>query len=539
MGPKEILKFCLENGLLLDQEVLSLFSDVGDEESVKLVLEKIKTHTDQKIITKNVFDENKEQVNRVFSALPEKNQKKLEKLKIKLGLSIEISKEISPIVDISQPISNPKKIDASVQIDKQVLGGFEGVRVTPSDLKQVNKLEVANFVKHFRNRFYDAKAVLEEHAELDNLVSIGKLSGNRQGVSLIGMVSDKRVTKNNNLLFDIEDLTGKIVVLVNQNKPDLYKKAEEIALDSVVGFRGSGSREIFFVNDIVFPEAVLFDRKKSPVEEYALFTGDLHLGSKKFLENSFLKFIDYLNGKLPNTPEVDKIKYLFLGGDIVTGIGNYPNQERDLKIDDLEEQFSSLAELLGKIKSNLKIIISPGNHDGVRLMEPQPVLDEKYAWPLYNLKNVIFTENPARVNIGAKKNFSGFDVLTYHGFSFAYYANNISKLMLSGGMNVPDKIMEFLLRNRHLAPTHGSAQYYPSEKDSHFIKDIPDILFTGHAHKNTVSYYNNVLTISSSCWEALTPYQEKFGNTPDYCKVPLFNLKSRAVKILDFEEDEY
>jgi len=33
----------------------------------------------------------------------------------------------------------------------------------------------------------------------------------------------------------------------------------------------------------------------------------------------------------------------------------------------------------------------------------------------------------------------------------------------------------------------------------------------------------------------MTPYQEKFGNTPDHCKVPMFNLKTRAVKILDFE----
>jgi hypothetical protein len=36
----------------------------------------------------------------------------------------------------------------------------------------------------------------------------------------------------------------------------------------------------------------------------------------------------------------------------------------------------------------------------------------------------------------------------------------------------------------------------------------------------------------------MTPYQEKFGNTPDHCKVPLLNLKTRAVKILDFEDAE-
>ena len=68
------------------------------------------------------------------------------------------------------------------------------------------------------------------------------------------------------------------------------------------------------------------------------------------MEEGFNKFLDYLKGNVPNTPEVDKIKYLFLVGDVVTGVGNYPNQERDLKIMDLEEQFSSLAEQLSKIR---------------------------------------------------------------------------------------------------------------------------------------------------------------------------------------------
>jgi hypothetical protein len=34
----------------------------------------------------------------------------------------------------------------------------------------------------------------------------------------------------------------------------------------------------------------------------------------------------------------------------------------------------------------------------------------------------------------------------------------------------------------------------------------------------------------------MTPYQEKFGNMPDHCKVPMFNLKTRKIKILDFED---
>src|SRR3989339_336141 len=239
---------------------------------------------------------------------------------------------------------------------------------------------------------------------------------------------------------EIKDLTGRITILINKDKEDLYKKAEDIALDSIIGLKGSGSKELFFVSEIIFPEANLNERKRADLEEYALFLGDLHFGSKLFLKKDFLKFIDYINGKVENTPEVKKIKYLFLVGDLVTGVGNYPNQENDLEIQDLEQQFIHLAKVLNTIRKDIKIIISPGNHDGVRLMEPQPMLDEKYAWPIYEIENVIITTNPSTVNIGSKEGFQGFDVLTYHGFSFTYYANNVPKLMIKKAMNTPEEI---------------------------------------------------------------------------------------------------
>lgn len=520
---KEILEFCLKNGVLLDKEVLNLFSEISDVESLKLIIEKIKSNTTQKIITREIFNKNKEQVNQFFLDLPKENQQKLEKLKIKLGLSIEISTE--KILNSGEKIFEIEKpINESGQV-KVVLQSFPIGK----------KLEVKDFVSYFRNRLFNMKNVLQEQARLNNLVSINKISGSKQGISIIGIVSEKRITKNKNLIFEVEDLTGKIKVLVNESKKELYEKANEISLDSVIGFSCSGNREILFVNDLVFPDSRLAERKKSNVEEYALFIGDLHFGSKRFLRRSFLKFIDYLNGEAGEKEEVKKIKYIFVVGDIVTGVGNYPNQEKDLEINDLEEQFIKLAELLGKIRKDIKIIFCPGNHDGVRLMEPQPLLDERYAWPIYEMENVIITNNPATVNIGSGENFNGFNVLTYHGFSFPYYAGTVNSLIKARAMNSPELMMKYFLKNRHLAPTHASVQYFPYEEDSHFIKEVPDIFVAGHTHKSGVSYYNNILLVSVSSWERMTPYQEKFGNTPDHCKVPMFNLKTRAVKILDFE----
>ncbi len=515
MNSQDILHFCMQKGLLVDEEVLKLFSEAQDIDSVKLIIEKIQSKTQRRIITRNLFDENKEQVCKVLSALPEENQRQLEKLKIKLGLSIEISKEIE------KPVEKPKE-------------EFDGVRVLENLPEPVKKIEAGDFVNYFRNRLSEMGKILQEHSEIKNLVSINKISGHTQG-AIIGIVSEKRVTKNKNLLLEVEDLTGSIRVLINQNKPDAYKKGEDIALDSVLGFVGSGNNEIFFANDVVFPESNLFQRKKSPVDECAVFIGDIHFGSKLFMKENFQKFIDYLNCKVPNTPEAEKIKYLFIVGDLIAGVGNYPAQEKDLEIKDIEEQFISLAEMLGEIRKDIKIIISPGNHDGVRLMEPQPVLKERYAWALYDLENVIMTGNPARLNVGAKQGFSGFDVLTYHGFSFPFFANVIPSLIMEDSLNAPEKIMAYILKNRHLAPSHTAVQYFPHKEDPLIIMKIPDIFLAGHTHKSAVAYYNNILTISTASWEAITEYQEKLGNKPDFCKVPIFNLKTRQVKILDFE----
>ncbi|MDP2628727.1 MAG: metallophosphoesterase [Nanoarchaeota archaeon] len=524
MDSKELLQFCLEKGILLDGEVLNLLSDATDSKTAKLIIEKIKESTHERFITKSIFERNKEKVSEFFLELPTESQKRLEKLKIKLGLSIEISQEvqketINEVILKKEEETNPVKIFSTASFSTK-------------------KLEVGDFVTYFRNRFSEMRDILQNRSQLDNLVSINKISGNNQKISLIGLVSDKKFTKNRNILLEVEDLTGKIRLLVGANKKDVYEKAEEITLDSVIGFKCSGNREILFVNDIFSPESNIFERKKSPVEEYALFIGDLHVGSKLFLEKSFLKFIDYLNGKLPNTPEAGKIKYLFIVGDVVSGVGAYPNQERDLQISDLEGQFLKFAEFLGKIRKDIQIIISPGNHDGVRLMEPQPIFGEKYAWPLYNLKNVILTTNPCNVTIGEKKNFPGFNVLTYHGFSYPYYVNNIPSLISAKAIHSPNLIMKYLLMNRHLAPTHSSNQYYPSPKDPLLIREIPDIMVSGHLHKSHISYYNNILMIAISSWEGITANEEKMGLEPDFCKVPMFNLKTRAIKILDFEEKE-
>ena len=127
----------------------------------------------------------------------------------------------------------------------------------------------------------------------------------------------------------------------------------------------------------------------------------------------------------------------------------------------------------------------------------------------------------------------------YHGASMHSVVNEIDDLRLNFGHDFPTKIVKELLKRRHLAPTHGSVVYIPNEKeDQLIISQIPDIVATGDLHKADISTYNNILLIASSCWQSITPFEEKVGNHPDPCKVPLLNLKTREIKILDFSENE-
>lgn len=503
----KILDFCKEKNILLDVFLLDLFVELDDFEKNKLLIEKIKNNLNKRFISKKLIYDNfiffENSVSNIFND----DRKNI------IYKKFEIEKKGKN--------NENEKISSSIEIKSRLV-------------ELGKKLNVSDFVLHFKNRYLKLSEKIQNNYSLSNLMSINKISDVRQVVSLIGMVYEKKRTKNNNFILEIEDISGKINLIVKSDKIDLIKKCEDITLDSVLGFKGVSSGDVVYVDEIYFPEVKMNNVKESEKNEFIAFIGDLHYGSNKFMKKSFEKFINFLN----NEEEGRKISHLFIVGDLVTGIGNYPNQEKDLVINNLEEQFEKLAKLLEKIRKDLKIIISPGNHDCVRIMEPQPLLNKKYAKSLYNLKNVIFVENPSIINIGKKEDFPGFDILSYHGFSYPYYANNIPKLIESDSINNPEKIMEYILKNSHLAPSHGSNQYFPSENDSLIIRDAPDIFVSGHLHKSSVSYKNNILIISVSTWEGMTSYQEKLGNKPDHCKVPVVNLKNKEVEILDFELDE-
>ncbi|MFC1686824.1 metallophosphoesterase, partial [Nanoarchaeota archaeon] len=309
--------------------------------------------------------------------------------------------------------------------------------------------------------------------------------------------------------------------------------------DEVIGITGTNKGEVLFAENIIWPEIPSTKTLKKYDEDiYSVFLSDIHVGSTNFLEEEFDKFLNWINGETGNQKQKElsqKIKYVFIAGDLVDGIGIYQNQDKELTIKDINEQYNEAARLLKKIPSHIQIIICPGNHDALHLAEPQPAFNSKYIQSLLELPNVSLVTNPCLINICQTENFSGFDILLYHGYSFDYYVSNVDSIRNSGGYERADLIMKFLLRKRHLAPSYGSAPYFPSNQDDFLlIKKIPDFFITGHIHYSIAANYRGVTMISGSCWQSKTDFQEKVGHEPQPARVPIVNLKTREIKILKF-----
>lgn len=418
---------------------------------------------------------------------------------------------------------------------------FSSVNIIYSFKNTPKKHLVTGFTNSFITRYKFLESLLRNRQELQNMTTINRVLGKKEKeqISIIGIVEEIGETKNKNIILTIEDPTGRIKILITQAKKELYGLAKDLVVDEVVGINGTSSDKIIFAENIIWPDIPFeSELKKGEKEEYAIFLSDIHVGSKLFLKEEFEKFLRWLRGETGNDAQksiANKVKYVFIAGDLVDGVGIYPSQEEELAIKDISEQYAEFSRLISKIPTDKKIIICPGNHDAVHLAEPQPAFYQEFSPGLFNLPNVSLVTNPSLINIGKTDTFGGFNVLMYHGYSFDYYVANVGSIRTSGGYKRSDLIMKFLLKRRHLAPSFTSTPYFPShDEDPLLIKKVPDFFITGHIHYCSVANYKGVTMISGSCWQDKTSFQEKLGHEPEPGRVPIVNLKTREVKVLRF-----
>jgi DNA polymerase II small subunit len=521
---KEIVSFFLNKGLLLDDGLLKYLEN---EDNLATLSKLIESREFENIAVLN------RKIKEFFgsSFTPTVNWKEFEKFKTISEKKGNYSQEIVYEEVLGQRKTAPSSINDS----------GSSVNVVFSYKVEPKKREASDFADYFNNRFRAIEKILKQRQELQNTTSINRIISkrDREEVSLIGIVRDKQQTKNGNCMLTVEDATGVIKALVNKNKPDIFRMSKDILNDEIVGVVGVNGDKIIFVNKLMWPDVPLTkETKKSEDETYALFLSDMHVGSKNFLEDDFYRFLKWINCELGNELQkkiASKVQYIFIVGDLVDGCGVYPGQEKELIIKDIKDQYLECASLLSKIPSHISLIICPGNHDAMRLAEPQMPIYKDFAESLYNLPNVTMVSNPSLINIHSSKNFPGFDVMMYHGYSFDFYVAEVESIRSRGGYDRADLIMKFLLQKRHLAPTYTSTPYVPDTKsDPLVISKVPDFFVSGHIHKSAAANYRNVTLISGSCWQSKTAFQEKVGHNPEPSRVPIVNLQTRHVKILKF-----
>ena len=399
--------------------------------------------------------------------------------------------------------------------------------------------DMSNWLGYYNKRYELFSSVLSKRSEMKSVVSISRADKliARESFGLIGLVSSTRETGSGNFMLDLEDPSGSISLLVSKSSP-AFGLVGDLVMDEVIGVNVRKNGRWFFVESIIFPEVPLHETKSCDDDSCAVFISDSHVGSVNFLSDAFQRVFDWLNGDYGSKVERElssKVKYLFFVGDLVDGVGVYPGQEEELVIKDIYKQYESVADYLKQVPKDVQIIISPGNHDACRLALPQPPLNNDFAKAL-ELPNVRFVSNPSTVNIHAGKGFPGYDVLLYHGNSFDEYIGSVPSLRKTGYAR-PEAVMEFLLRKRHLSPSHGATLVAPTINDDFLLIDkVPDVFVSGHVHQSGVGSHKGVKLLNASCFQGQSSFMKRLGMVPNPGKIPIMSLRDRKTHIIDFLE---
>lgn len=376
----------------------------------------------------------------------------------------------------------------------------------------------------FADRFARLKGIISGRPESKMLksISLAITTKTDKDVYVCGLVSEKKSERNVTKVM-IDDPTGSIEFMVFNG--DSREAADMLLNDQLVMARlVAGKNGGFIARELTVPDVPEHPVNRSESEVYAVFLSDLHIGSKYFMEDGFRDFVDWLS--TPD-PVARKTRFIIIGGDLVDGVGIYPNQDKELVCHTIEEQLEKTYELLSGIPDHIRVFIIPGNHDPGRRALPQPAIPKKYLPGLWEKENITMLGNPAMLSL------NGVKVCIFHGQSI----DDIVKTTPGLSYEEPVRVMQHLLRARHLSPIFGSqTPIAPELEDMMVMGDIPDIFHVGHVHVTQLDTYRGVLLINSGTWQKQTPFQASVGQTPTPGIPIVVNLKDFKVRRGDFQD---
>ena len=266
------------------------------------------------------------------------------------------------------------------------------------DITSTGTGEYRDFVTVFRSRYEKLADILRGRLTHRPAKAVAGLSDGSE-TGLIGMVADVRWTSGGHLRFELEDTTGTYPCLVLKDREYLDQAStilhdEVIAVEGRISKRNSGDEGILFVDELYFPD---IPQRNSPStadrQVRAALISDVHVGSQEFVADAWQRFSSWLH-----TDDAEDIEYLLIAGDMVEGIGVYPNQDEELDVVDIYDQYELFSEYLKEVPGDMEIVMIPGNHDAVRLAEPQPAFDEELR-SIMTAHDATISANPSMVTI--------------------------------------------------------------------------------------------------------------------------------------------
>ena len=496
---RDIISLIIEAGYQIDREAFEFLKQISDKVDLNSLVE-------------NIIEE--------INALPEKP----------LLITREILEKRVSEEDLSGKATTHELTGkATLQLyAKNVEADFKIISDPTNEISATGSLE--DCIEYFRSRFRKISRILRRRADAKDAGNITDAlrAPENSKIKIICMVIDKRETRRG-IFFKVEDLESQATVFVPIEKQDVYSKAQTILLDQVICVSAvRGKNDLLIAEDLILPDVPLKKPNKSSIPICAVLLSDLHVGSKMFMEKEFKYFIRWLRGEVGGNNLRDlaaRVKYLVIAGDIVDGVGIYPQQFEELEIKDLYKQYEKAAEMLEDVPDYIEIIIIPGNHDATRRALPQPAILREYAEPLYELDRVHLLGDPSVISL------HGVRILLSHGRSLDDIISSVPNL----SFQAPDEAMKILLRCRHLAPIYGMRTLIASEKVDHLVIDeVPDIFHAGHVHMMKYSTYRGILVVNSGAWQKQTEYQKEMGHVPNPGIVPVVNLQTLQVFPINF-----
>lgn len=277
-----------------------------------------------------------------------------------------------------------------IVIDKSDFLNFkqpESIKIIKNLNTKPSELSPELFNKFLLSKFDKMKNIFLERTDRD-FISLDKMDNTRQEVCAIGMAREIR-TEESKITIEIEDITKSLPVIFSNYQPKVA--VEE---DDVIAVCGTGSKEVIFGKEIIYPDVPLREPNKGTGK--ICIISDLHMDEAPLgrLIN-FLKWFDK-----------EDARYLIVAGDT-----------KDIR---------KFSELVLQYIPGKTVFLIPGNMDDSAY--PAMPLDAKSD-------SIISLANPSMIDI------NGIKILICHSFDQKYLKKRYlgkSKLVLESDYLVLD-----------------------------------------------------------------------------------------------------